>query len=307
MMIDNKGLGYDSTSYGLFTDMTNEDYHKDNGFLSSSRIKLILQSPEMYFKKYIKKEIKDESSDIFDTGTAIHSRILEPDVYAQTVVFFNGTRRGKAWDEFKAANVGKLILGDMQKMQLDRMYESFIKSDLGPKLISGGQSEVSLFTNLNGFDIKVRADYLNVNDGKIFDLKSTSGIISEEKFKYNLESKLYGYDLQAALYVDAYSQNSERIYINRTRVVMDAINGMLMYDGIDHPAVTRTKFEFYWIVMSKDFDDIKFFKASDTLIAQGREKYIRALELIKKYESEGWEFKNDVIEVFPSNMFSGEF
>lgn len=267
--------------YGLFTDMTNESYHEDNGFLSSSRIKLILQSPEMYFKKYIKKEVKDESSDIFDTGTAIHARILEPDVYAQTVVFFNGTRRGKVWDEFKAANVGKLILGDMQKMQLDRMYESFIKSDLGPKLISGGQSEVSLFTQLNGFDIKVRADYLNVNEGKIFDLKSTSGIISEEKFKYNLESKLYGYDLQAALYVDAYGNFSK--------------------------FKKYTQFEFYWIVMSKDFDDIKFFKASDTLIAQGREKYIRALELIKKYESEGWEFKNDVIEVFPSNMFSGEF
>ncbi len=296
--------------YGLFTDMTNESYHEDNGFLSSSRIKLILQSPEMYYKKYIKKEVKDESNDIFDTGTAIHARILEPDVYAQTVVFFNGTRRGKVWDEFKAANAGKLILGDMQKMQLDRMYESFIKSDLGPKLISGGQSEVSLFTQLNGFNIKVRADYLNVEEGKIFDLKSTSGIISEEKFKYNLESKLYAYDLQAALYVDAYSNNSMR-----TRIVNGVTSGqieqcnpsIIVYTGHMHPDYYKKKFEFYWIVMSKDFDDIKFFKASDTLINQGREKYIRALELIKKYESEGWEFKNNIIEVFPSNMFSGEF
>lgn len=264
--------------YGLFTDLSNEEYHKSNGFLSSSMIKLILQSPELYYQKYIKKSTKEESSDIFDTGTAIHMRILEPDNYVGNVAFFTGTRRGKVWEDFKAINGGKLILGDLQKVQLDKMYASFINSKLGPELISDGNAEVSLFTTLHDTNVKVRADYLNSKKRIIFDLKSTSGIISEDKFKYNLESKLYGYDLQAALYVDAYAEH-----------------------------YAFPEFDFYWIVMSKDFDDIKFFKASKELLEQGRRKYKKALDLIKKYEESNWNFTESIIEVFPSNSFLGDF
>lgn len=262
--------------YGLIPDLSNADYHESNGFLSSSMIKLILQSPELYYQKYIKKSTKKEENDAFDVGTAIHARILEPEEYNKTVTFFSGIKRGKIWDEFKKQQEGKIILGDLQKMQLDRMYESFIKSDLGPKLISGGQSEISLFTKLGGFDVKVRADYLNKESGQIFDLKSTAGMLSEEKFKYNLESKLYGYDLQAALYADAYS------------------------------SVLNRPFEFLWIVMSKDFDDIKFFRASPELIAQGREKYKKALKIIQDYSEKNWEFDNGIIELYPSNSFNFE-
>ncbi len=259
--------------HGLYTDLSNEDYHKDNGFLSSSRIKLILQSPELYYKKYIKKELKEDHIEAFDTGTAIHSRILEPEKYENDIVFFSGRRSGHSWNEFKTANAGKIILGDMQKMQLDRMYNSFRTSELGPKLISDGVAESSLFTSLEGVDIKVRADYINYNSRIIFDLKSQSGMIEEEKFRRNAEGKLYGYDLQAALYIDAYIEKHQQ------------------------------GFDFYWIVMSKDFDDIKFFKASPEFIEQGRRKYKQALKLIKQYEESGWNFKEDIIEIRPSNSW----
>lgn len=263
----------------IYYDLSNEAYHNQKDYLSSSMIKLILQNPELYYKTYVKNEkqvVSEELNKVFDVGTAIHARILEPHVYEKTVTFYSKRKSGKEWEEFKKANKNKLILGDMQKMQLDRMYDSFMKSELGPKLISGGQSEVSLFTWLEGTNIRVRADYINESDGKIFDLKSTSGIISEEKFKYNLESKLYGYDLQAALYVDAFSFES----------------------------MNEEMHDFYWIVMSKDFDDIKFFKASEELIDQGRQKYQRALKLIKEYEQNGWKFNERIIEVFPSNYAS---
>lgn len=257
---------------GLYPVLSNEDYHKSNGYLSSSMIKMILQSPELFYKTYIKKDVVREESDAFDVGTAIHAKILEPHVYNESVSYFSGIKRGKLWDEFKIINKGKLILGDLQRMQVDRMYESFVKSTLGPQLISNGVSEISLFTKLENKQIKVRADYLNSEEGKIFDLKSTSGIINEEKFRYNLESKLYGYDLQAALYVDAYKSQFNK------------------------------RFEFYWVVMSKDYDDIKFFKASEELIEQGRRKYKHGLELITKYSQEGWEFKNQIIEIYPLKM-----
>lgn len=266
---------------GIYYDLSNEEYHNQKDYLSSSMIKLILQNPELYYKTYVKNEkqaVSEELNKVFDVGTAIHARILESHVYEKTVTFYSKRKQGKEWDEFKEANKDKLILGDVQKMQLDRMYDSFMKSELGPKLISGGKSEVSLFTSLESTNIRVRADYINESEGKIFDLKSTSGIISEDKFNYNLESKLYGYDLQAALYVDAFSK------LVRPR-------------GYEN----SNPYEFYWVVMSKDFDDIKFFKASPELIEQGRKKYKKALSLIKEYEQNGWEFNEKIIEVFPSN------
>lgn len=273
--------------YGIYTDLSNEKYHEDNGYLSSSQLKKLLDSPELFYKTYIKKEKgKEEKNDNLDVGTAIHMRILEPLEYEKKVTYFTGTRRGKTWEAFKLENAGKLILGDLQKIQIDNMYESFIKSELGLSLISNGQSEISLFTSLNDKKIKVRADYLDSINYRIFDLKSTTGFITEDRFQKMVESKFLGYDLQAALYVDAFSlKNSQMFTIPKI----------------------HSPYEFYWIVMSKNFHDIKFFKASNALIEQGRQKYKQAFALYDKYEKEGWNFKNSIIELQPSNQAMMEF
>ncbi len=259
----------------ISTTLSNADYHASVGHLSSSQIKLILDSPEKYYKRYISKEVKNASSDAMDVGTAIHMRILEPEEYAKQVIVYTGRRAGSIWEAFKETHKDKLILGSMQQIQLDTMYNSFLKSIKGPELISGGQAEVSLFSNLHEHDIRVRADYINVEKGIIFDLKSTSGIIEDEKFKRSAESKQYGYDLQAALYVDAFSKHYSK------------------------------PFTFYWIVMSKDYDQIKFYKASSKMIDQGRTKYKKGLDLLIKYHITDWKFENEVIELMPSNIFSG--
>lgn len=259
---------------GLYkaSDLTNEEYHSDPDSLSSSGLKLILDSPEMFYKKYILKDVKKEHNDNFDVGTAIHARILEPEEYAKNIVYYSGTRRGKVWDEFKKIHDGKMILGDIQKLQIDTMYDAFIKSEIGPKLLSNGDAELSLFTDLHGIDIRVRADFIDSDRKIIFDLKSTTGNITEEKFQKMVENKFYGYDLQMALYVDAFGTVKDESY------------------------------DFYWIVMSKDTGDVKFFKASEELIQQGRKKYKRAIELYNKYTAEGWEFKTSIIELMPSNL-----
>ena len=262
--------------YGIKFDMPNETYHANDGFLSSSRIKMILQSPEMYYKKYILKELKSDSCEAFDTGTAIHTRILEPNLFEREVTFFSGRKQGIKWEEFQEKNKGKVILGDIQKIQIERMYKAYLESKIAPPIMEGGESEVSLYTQLDGFDIKVRADRLHIEKGLVIDLKSTSGLIEKEKFRYNLESRQYGYDLSAALYVDAFSK-----YYNQ-------------------------KFEFIWIVLSKDFNDIKCFKATPNLIEQGRKKYKEAFKLITEYSLNNWDFSEKIIDIGPSNNFLGE-
>lgn len=254
------------------TDLSNEEYHADPDSISSSMLKLILDSPELFYKKYILKNLKQDHNDAFDVGTAIHMRILEPEEYTKKITFYSGTRRGKIWDEFKKNNETKLILGDIQKLQIDTMYDAFIKSDLGPKLLSNGKAELSLFTNIQDTSIRVRADFIDTEHKIIFDLKSTTGSITEEKFQKMVENKFYGYDLQMALYIDAFTKEY------------------------------NIEFDFYWIVMSKDTGQIKFFKASEELIQQGRNKYKRAIELYNKYTLEGWNLESSIIELRPSNL-----
>lgn len=267
---------------GFYTDLSNKEYHAETGFLSSSMLKLILDSPEMYYKKYILKEVSEKHNDAFDVGTAIHTRILEPETYAGTITSFSGVRRGKRWDEFSALHKDKIILGDLQVMQVDKMYEAFLKSELGPALIKDGIPEYSLFTQLNGKPVKVRADYFKLSKDKckitIFDVKSTTGAIDANSFLKGAESKRLSYDLQSAFYVDAYDKNVMR-YISEKGT---------------------TEVEFVWIVISKDIGDIKFFKATPELLEQGREKYKRAMKLIDKYNELGWDFKQEIIDLYPT-------
>jgi exodeoxyribonuclease VIII len=245
---------------GLYYDISNEDYHGSKEYLSSSQLKLILKDPELFYRTYIKGEKKKESdTEKFDIGTALHTKILEPDKFDSQVTYYSGTKRGKAWDTFKEENEGKIVLGDIAKFQIDRMYNSVITSYALP-YVTGGKSEVSLFTKLHDQKIRVRADHLFSD--KIVDLKSTSGLINEENFSRTVE--YLGYALSAALYCDAFDIQ-----------------------------------DFYWVVTSKDFEQTVVFRVSAELLQQGRSKYLKAIEMYKKYEKEGWTFAPRVITLRP--------
>ena len=52
-------------------------------------------------------------------GRLIHAAVLEPDVFNQNAVVFEGkTRRGKAWDEFKAEHAEGWIVTYDERDQL---------------------------------------------------------------------------------------------------------------------------------------------------------------------------------------------
>lgn len=257
--------------YGISRTVSHEEYNADTKFQRSSSLKLLLKEPELYHKLYIKGEKKTgakENADHFDVGTAIHSRILEPDKYKQTVAFYEGRKAGKIYDEFKTLNEGKIILGDMAKLQIDNMYNSIMGS-IAKNYVTGGESEVSCFTQLYGIDVKVRADH-KIGDS-IIDLKSTTGFVTVKSFRKTVD--YLDYDLAAALYVDAFKAK-----------------------------------EFLWVVSSKDYDCTRVFKASESMLERGRKKYREAIENFKKYSENGWNFANEVIEISPeSDVDAGSF
>lgn len=256
---------------GIFYNEPNEIYHSDNGFISSSALKLLLEDPIRYKAKYIDKTIKPDQKDAFDVGNAYHTKLLEPHKFAKEYGKFDGMKKGKKWEEFKKANEGMTILGNKGWLE----YENLVKSTkMHPdhKRLLEGKSEVSFYTTLEDIKVKVRFDKLNLDKGFGMDLKSTTGLLLGSKGTYKIKQSIAGldYDLSAALYLDA----ANKIL----KILADK-------KGVEFVPIK----DWYWIFASKDYASCKICKASDAMLQNGRKKYKLAIELLKKYQSSNWE------------------
>ena len=155
--------------------LSNAQYHAAEGFFSSSQFKIANEDIELFHKKYITKEIVDkEGNPAFDIGTYFHTAILEPHLLDKECVVMPGdikTRRGEKWNVFKAANEGKVILSANDYLKAQNLIAAAKDSPVLTDLLKGGESELSLFHEFKGLKCKVRADYINLEQGYIVDLK----------------------------------------------------------------------------------------------------------------------------------------
>jgi hypothetical protein len=60
----------------------------------------------------------DEPTPAMIRGTQLHLCVLEPTKFSESVMIYGGTRRGKAWDEFKAENEGRTIVKPAEMAEL---------------------------------------------------------------------------------------------------------------------------------------------------------------------------------------------
>ena len=231
-------------------------------------MKSILEDPNIFKKKYITQEIKDASIPAFNIGTYFHTAILEPEKLEAECAVWEGTRRGKAWEEFELANKGKAIITKSELPKAENCIKAVQNSVIAQDIFSKGEAEVSLFVELEGLRIKVRADWINFEDGYIDDLKSTTGnCLSMGKIKNSISD--YEYALSAALYLDAFNE-----YLKK-----------------DKDTLLKN---FYWTFASKDRGNCKTYQASEELLRVGRAKYKEAIRLIKYYEKLNWEIPEDI-------------
>lgn len=271
----------------LIRDMSNSAYHGAVGTWSSSQLKDLIDDEEVFIQKHIKKEAEKLEGEALDTGTYLHTGILEPHKIAKEIAVFNGkTRYGKAWEEFKRLHKGKTVITEKQKEQGDAMIEAVKNSPVCMSCLEG-EAEVSLFNQLlvadgtiyapfyskaltpegwvgvkkvptKGFEltVKVRADCLG--EYFISDLKSTSGRATQGTSVRNSISK-YKYDLSAALYLDMFSLNNPDI---------DA---------------------FIWIFASKENPIAGAWLATESQILVGRAKWSWAVKRLADMSAANWE------------------
>jgi hypothetical protein len=234
----------------IVRDLPIKIYHASDA-ISHSGIVQLLKSPEHY-KNY--KEGIVEPTPAMEFGSACHSFILEPELFAEEYVlapkFDKRTKEGKEaaakWDE---ENVGKIPLAAEQIDALAAMRVSVFNHTGTAKILSAGEAETSLFwtDEYTGLQCRIRPDWMF--DRGIADLKSC---ITASKDGFSKAVANLGYDVQAAFYID----------------------GM--------KAVTGKTVNFYFIAVEKSAPfSTACYMASQEMVEVGRAKYRGALELLK--------------------------
>ena len=184
---------------GRYPNLSNKDYHSGPG-ISKSGLDKIAKSPAHY-QAY--KTQPHEQTDAMILGSAIHSLVLEPDMFgtefAVAPEINRRTNDGKAqWSAFQAANADKAILTADQHAQAVAISAAVRKNNAVKKLLSfPGAVEESIFWNELGVLCKCRPDYRR-EDGIVVDLKSTQDA-SQDAFMRSIANSRY--HVQAAWYL----------------------------------------------------------------------------------------------------------
>lgn len=201
-----------------------EEYHARPG-ISTSRLKKLIESPEKFDMEFNQRTLVSKSTDPMDFGSALHEDLLLEAVERSWVVIpesalakpkkpgEDGARMGKAWEAFKEANHGRLLLkrGDVARLEgcIAGIKQNKRASDL---LFSGRdgasnayrvRTEVTLTATVSmthhgellSDTFRGRLDYLRPRI--VVDLKSTNEA-DIEQLPYRFRD--FGYHMQAAAY-----------------------------------------------------------------------------------------------------------
>lgn len=230
-------------------DSSNVDYHLDREYLSSSGFKLLYSNPAEYYHKYVLNLGTSESKAVFDEGSYVHTLCLEPEKVSDYAIFPGLRKSGADWELFKEANIGKVILSMPQKTRCEALYNAYAKHKLACTLLSNGMPEHTMLNTFRELKVKARADYINVKEGYIVDIKTSGQPTSKEIFAQTIQS--YAYDLSAALYTII----AQRVY--------------------------EKSFNFYWLVLSKEDQKCAIYQMSHNTYAVGTHKLIQSVNNLR--------------------------
>lgn len=244
--------------------VTNEEYHADTSFLSSSVLKLLAKDPAEYHKQYILGEKPTNSSGMhLELGSLVHTMLLEPHLVDEEYAFYPGDiRAGAAFKAFHASNPGKKILTNKVKAEAQALVTAARHRPEIMELLKGGFAEQSICIELLGVPLKMRADYIIPSLGIINDVKTTRHPDGVDLFKEAVRD--YDYGLSAALYT------------------------LIAQTHYNRP------FTFFFSVLSKQALVADLYKCSEATMAKGLEEVHKAMDIYKKCKASGiWKAETD--------------
>ena len=223
--------------------MTEKEYRAAEG-VNKSTLWNLHRSPAHY-KYFLENPPEDTAA--FRFGRAVHAAILTPTAYKRdfAIIPEGIDRRTKAGKEeyqaFLEASARKEIISAEDAQTIKGIVKAFRKNREAVDLLKGTKRERPLFwTDDNGILCKCRVDAYKA--GIMIDLKTAA---DAETDTFAKEALRYGYDVQAAHYLDAYRHKESSISPEWYFIVIEkaepyAINILRADIGfIDHGIILR--------------------------------------------------------------------
>ncbi len=228
--------------------------------LSSSSLKLLLDSPKTYY--YVNKYGQNETTAALRSGHLFHQAILEPEKYEQVKFIEVQSRNAKAFKEAVAEH-GEVFTAK-ERDDNNRLIDAFFKNPTAVNLISDCKTEVPAIGNVlnTGYPFRGKADVLK-NSGGIVDIKTTQDVQNFDKSAFK-----YKYHLQAAIYLDLFST----------------------------PEKPLTHEDFTFLCISKNTLDIGVWKCSEAFIEYGRQELRKGINLYETYIREDFDINDYTIQ-----------
>lgn len=204
-----------SDGAGKSAQLTNAEYHADLA-VSKSHLDLVARSPRHYWHRYLNPDAeRPEPTPAMVVGSAVHSRVLEPERYALEYAVAPAvdrrTKAGKeAWEQFQADSEGKTLLTADQDQLAQAVAQAVRLHPAADLLLSKpGQAEQSYFwtDEATGERCKCRPDWHSDCRRLIVDLKTTEDASpagfqrSVQKFRYHVQAAHYLQGLGAEQFV----------------------------------------------------------------------------------------------------------
>ena len=193
----------------VFIDIPAAEYHSDKQIVGHSALVQILRSPEHFLHYITPGGFKETPTLKF--GTALHCAYLEPEKFAKEYIevpkFDRRTKEGKLKaEEYEALAGSKITLEKPEMEMVQAILTKLRKQVKAQRFRLASVTEKSYFwvDEDTGIQCRIRCDMVVLDElGNIvalLDLKTTTDA-SLGVFWRSIED--YGYDLQAAFYVDA--------------------------------------------------------------------------------------------------------
>lgn len=183
--------------------MTEMEYRQAEG-VNKSTLWNLRKSPSHY-KYYLENPEPDTAA--YKFGRAVHAAILTPTAFKRDYAVLpegidRRTKAGKEeYQRFVDSADGKEIITAADAEIIKNMVKAFRKNKDAAALLKGTKREKPLFwTDSNGVKCKCRVDAYK--PGIMIDLKTAA---DAETDIFTRESLRYGYDVQAAHYIDGYT------------------------------------------------------------------------------------------------------
>ena len=181
-----------------------EHYYGEYGrqFISNSDIRTLMTNP-LEFKK------PTPSAPHFLIGGYFHTAILEPDKIKNFKIVEASSRNTKAYKEITN---GEVCLLQHEVDKTEALVDKILSNKICRELIhaSANEFEAPGVAKLFGNWWKGKADILNIKEGLVVDLKTTSDL---EKFHWS--AKKYNYDSQAYIYRELFNLDMVFIAIDK--------------------------------------------------------------------------------------------